>query len=136
MAKQLENYALGQWTKGSSEGQMLYNAINGEEIGTASSAGLDFGAMMDYARTVGGPVLRKMTFQERGLMLKKLALYLMDRNFTQFLGQQVRLVQILGLILKEELETYLPMHLYDVNSEINHFMLKEKRIKSLKTEHS
>lgn len=80
MAKQLENYALGQWTKGSSEGQMLYNAINGEEIGTASSAGLDFGAMMDYARTVGGPTLRKMTFQERGLMLKKLALYLMDRK--------------------------------------------------------
>ena len=61
MANQLENYALGQWTKGSSEGQMLYNAITGEEIATASSAGLDFGAMMDYARTVGGPKLRKMT---------------------------------------------------------------------------
>ena len=80
MANQLENYALGQWTKGSSEGQMLYNAITGDEIATASSAGLDFGAMMDYARTVGGPILRKMTFQERGLMLKKLALYLMERR--------------------------------------------------------
>ena len=80
MAKQLENYALGQWTKGSSDGQMLYNAINGDEIGTASSAGLDFGEMMDYARKVGGPTLRKMTFQERGLMLKKLALYLMDNK--------------------------------------------------------
>ena len=32
--------------------------------------------MMNYARTVGGPVLRKMTFQERGLMLKALALHL------------------------------------------------------------
>ena len=80
MANQLENYALGQWTKGSSEGQMLYNAITGDEIATASSAGLDFGAMMDYARTVGGPKLRKMTFQKRGLMLKKLALYLMERK--------------------------------------------------------
>ena len=39
MANQLENYALGQWTKGSSEGQMLYNAITGDEIATASSAG-------------------------------------------------------------------------------------------------
>jgi oxepin-CoA hydrolase/3-oxo-5,6-dehydrosuberyl-CoA semialdehyde dehydrogenase len=32
--------------------------------------------MMDYARKTGGPALRKMTFQERGLMLKKLALHL------------------------------------------------------------
>lgn len=80
MAKQLENYALGKWTKGSADGQMLYNAITGEEIATASSKGLDFGEMMDYARTVGGPTLRKMTFQERGLMLKRLALYLMERK--------------------------------------------------------
>ena len=26
--------------------------------------------MMDYARKTGGPTLRRMTFQERGLMLK------------------------------------------------------------------
>ena len=32
--------------------------------------------MMDYARRTGGPALRKMTFQERGLMLKALALHL------------------------------------------------------------
>ena len=32
--------------------------------------------MMDYARKQGGTALRKMTFQERGLMLKSLALHL------------------------------------------------------------
>ncbi|SVC25431.1 uncharacterized protein METZ01_LOCUS278285, partial [marine metagenome] len=32
--------------------------------------------MMTYARKEGGPALRKMTFQERGLMLKALALHL------------------------------------------------------------
>jgi len=80
MAKFVENYAMGQWTKGKSEGQMLYHAINGKEIAVASSEGLDFGEMMDYARTVGGPALRKMTFQERGLMLKRLALYLLERK--------------------------------------------------------
>ena len=41
-------------------------------MGRASSKGLDFSQMMDYARKTGGPALRKMTFQERGLMLKKL----------------------------------------------------------------
>ena len=71
-----ENYALGKWIKGDGEGIPLYNAINGEQIGTAGSKGLDFSDMMDYARKTGGPSLRRMTFQERGLMLKKLALHL------------------------------------------------------------
>ena len=71
-----ENYALGNWIKGDGEGTPLFNAITGEQIGTATSKGLDFSEMMNYARKVGGPALRKMTFQERGLMLKKLALHL------------------------------------------------------------
>jgi len=71
-----ENYALGNWTKGDGEGTPLYNAITAKEIGRASSKGLDFSEMMSYARKVGGSKLRKMTFQERGLMLKALALHL------------------------------------------------------------
>jgi oxepin-CoA hydrolase/3-oxo-5,6-dehydrosuberyl-CoA semialdehyde dehydrogenase len=74
--KNYENYALGSWTKGDGEGTPLYNAITAKEIGRASSKGLDFSEMMSYARTVGGSKLRKMTFQERGLMLKALALHL------------------------------------------------------------
>jgi len=70
------NYALGNWTKGEGKGAPLFNAITGEELGRASSKGLDFSDMMSYARKVGGPKLRKMTFQERGLMLKALALHL------------------------------------------------------------
>ena len=71
-----ENYALGNWIKGDGEETPLFNAITGDQIGTASSKGLDFSEMMDYARQVGGPKLRKMTFQQRGLMLKALALHL------------------------------------------------------------
>ncbi|WP_312762735.1 phenylacetic acid degradation bifunctional protein PaaZ [Epilithonimonas sp.] len=77
---QLENYALGRWIKGEGEGQALYNSINGELVATATSKGLDFGEMMDYARKVGGPAIRKLTFQERGLMLKKLAFHLMEKK--------------------------------------------------------
>ena len=40
------------------------------------SSGLDFSSMMEYARDIGSPALRKLTFQQRGLMLKKLALHL------------------------------------------------------------
>ena len=76
----LKNYALGSWQEGQGEGISLYNAITGEEIAKASSQGLDFAEMMNYARRVGGPALRKMTFQERGRMLKQLALHLMSKK--------------------------------------------------------
>ncbi len=76
----LQNYAQGKWTAGSDEGQTLFNAITGDAIATASSKGLDFAEMMNYARKVGGPALRKMTFQERGRMLKALALHLQSKK--------------------------------------------------------
>lgn len=77
---QLKNYAQGEWVRSANTGDALYNAITGEEIFTASSEGLDFGAMMQYARKVGGLALRKLTFHDRGRMLKALAMYLMERK--------------------------------------------------------
>ena len=73
--KKYENYALGNWVSGNGNETVLHNAITGAEIGTVSS-GLDFSSMMEYARDMGSPALRKLTFQQRGLMLKKLALHL------------------------------------------------------------
>ncbi len=77
---QLKNYSEGKWVAGTKTGETLHNAVTGAAIYTASSDGLDFGAMMQYARKVGGPALRKLTFQQRGLMLKALALHLMERK--------------------------------------------------------
>jgi oxepin-CoA hydrolase/3-oxo-5,6-dehydrosuberyl-CoA semialdehyde dehydrogenase len=77
---QLHNYACGQWVAGADKGTELFNAINGDLVATASSKGLDFGRMLDYARTVGGPKLRKMTFFERGMMLKALATHLLSKK--------------------------------------------------------
>ena len=77
---QLENYVLGQWIAGEDEGQVLFHAITGEPMASASSKGLDFGDILAYGRTKGGEVLRHMTFQERGRMLKALALHLMDKK--------------------------------------------------------
>ncbi|MEN9684955.1 MAG: phenylacetic acid degradation bifunctional protein PaaZ [Bacteroidota bacterium] len=74
----LENYIQGRWVKGDGEGQLLYNAVTGNPIGHTSTKGIDFAAMLDYARTMGNPALRKMSFHERGLMLKALALHLRE----------------------------------------------------------
>lgn len=78
--RKLENYAYGSWIKGEGEGQVLYNSITGEAIYEASSKGLDFEKMLEYARTVGGTALRKLTFHERGRMLRALAQHLLSKK--------------------------------------------------------
>ena len=76
----LGNYALGQWVEGSGTASDLVHAVSGEKIGEASSGGLDFRAMADYARRVGGPKLRALTFLQRAAMLKAMAKHLMERK--------------------------------------------------------
>lgn len=77
---QVKNYVLGQWVSGEGSEMNVYNALTGDKIGEVSSAGLDFNEILQYGRSIGGQKLRKMTFQERGRMLKALALYLMERK--------------------------------------------------------
>ncbi len=74
--KKLENYILGKWITGDGEGQPLLNAWNGDTVAYASTKGLNYGDILQYGRSVGGDKLSKMTFQERGLMLRALALHL------------------------------------------------------------
>ena len=72
----LENFITGKWITGDGDGQPLHNAVTGDTIAFASSKGLDFKNILEYGRKTGNPALRKMTFHERGNMLKALALHL------------------------------------------------------------
>ncbi len=76
--KNIQNYVMGEWVNGQGEELVATNAITGDAIGIVSSAGLDYEAILDYGRKKGGAALRKMTFQERGRMLKALALHLVS----------------------------------------------------------
>lgn len=76
----LENYINGHWVAGTGEGSPMFDAVTGETIGFSTTEGLDIPKVLEYGRTKGGEKLRKMTFQERGNMLKKLALYLTKRK--------------------------------------------------------
>jgi len=78
--RRLLSFARGEWVESGGSPTELFNAVTGERIGDASSAGLDFKGMVDFARSVGGPALRKMTFHERARMLKAMAQYLMGRK--------------------------------------------------------
>ncbi len=74
----VENYILGKWVRGEGEGQLLYNAVTGDPIAHASTKGIDFTQVVHYARNMGNTSLRKMSFHERGLMLRALALHLRE----------------------------------------------------------
>lgn len=65
---------------GDGDGQPLYDAVTSETIAAATTKGLDFAAMLDYGRKTGGPALRKMTFHERGRMLRAVALHLNEKK--------------------------------------------------------
>ncbi len=76
----LENYITGTWIIGDGDGQVLHDAVTGEEIAIATTKGLDFFSILDYGRRIGNPALRKMSFHERGRMLRALAIYLNEKK--------------------------------------------------------
>jgi oxepin-CoA hydrolase/3-oxo-5,6-dehydrosuberyl-CoA semialdehyde dehydrogenase len=75
-----QHYVQGNWTTGKEEGKPILDAVTGEAFTSVAIEGLDIPEILNYGRTKGGEKLRKMTFQERGNMLKKLALYLTKRK--------------------------------------------------------
>ncbi|MGQ0661687.1 phenylacetic acid degradation bifunctional protein PaaZ [Sphingosinicella sp.] len=76
----LLNYAADQWVAGDGGLAPVHSAVTGEVIAETGSGGLDFAAMLDHARRVGGPALRRMTFHERAHVLKALANAVMARK--------------------------------------------------------
>lgn len=76
----LESYINGNWVKGDDKNtRSMYDAITGEVIGLTSTEGLDITSALQFGRD-HGKALRDMTFQQRGNMIKKLALYLNKRK--------------------------------------------------------
>ena len=76
----LKSYAQGEWIEGTGKAADLVHAVTGEKIGEATSEGVDFKGMLEYARSVGNPAMRTLTFHERARMLKEMAKYLMGRK--------------------------------------------------------
>src|SRR5581483_5511399 len=71
--RQLQSYASGQWVAGSHDAVALRDATTGAVIASSSASGLDYRGMLEHARQVGGPNLRRLTFHERAGLIKELA---------------------------------------------------------------
>jgi oxepin-CoA hydrolase/3-oxo-5,6-dehydrosuberyl-CoA semialdehyde dehydrogenase len=77
MTQTLKNYARDRWFESTSGLVEIRSPIDDSVVALTSTEGLDFGALLDHARTVGGPNLRRMTFHERAHMIKGLATAIM-----------------------------------------------------------
>ena len=80
MTKLLRNYAADAWVAATGGTAELRSAVTGEVVAETGSQGLDFKAMLNHSRNVGGPALRAMTFHERARMIKSLAEAIMARK--------------------------------------------------------
>ena len=76
----LKSYVQGTWVEGTGTPVELFHAATGDKVAETTSQGVDFRAVLDYARTAGGPRLRSLTFHDRAWMLKALAQYLTDHK--------------------------------------------------------
>ena len=74
------SFAAGAWVPPAAGARPIESAITGAVIAEAGNDALDVEAMLEYARSVGGPALRKLTFHDRARMLKALALYLREHR--------------------------------------------------------
>ncbi len=80
MTMKLKSYVCGRWHEGAREGALLRDATTGAVVAQASTEGVDFRAVLDYARRVGGPALRELTFHQRAALVKQLAKFLTERK--------------------------------------------------------
>ena len=74
--QKISSFAAGEWVMPATGARTITSAITGEVIAEAGADTLDVQSMLDYARDVGGPALRAMTFHDRARMLKALAAHI------------------------------------------------------------
>lgn len=76
----LPSYVNGAWVTPAGEGSPVRDASTGEVVATVSTEGIDLGAALEYARTVGQESLGALTFHQRAVLLKQFAQVLTERK--------------------------------------------------------
>ena len=78
------SFAAGEWIAPDAGAREVESAITGRVIARAGQDRLDTQSILDHARRVGGPALRRLTFHDRARMLKALAQHLNEHKQTLY----------------------------------------------------
>ena len=70
---ELQSYLSGKWIRGTGKFAELVNPSTEAPVATASTEGVDFAAAYAFARDVGGPALRALSFAKRGEILRAMS---------------------------------------------------------------
>ena len=76
----VKSFVKGRWIAPDDNAREIEHAITGRIMGRAGTSALDTEAMLSYAKTVGGPALRALSFHDRARMVKALALSLNEHK--------------------------------------------------------
>lgn len=78
----LPSYIKGEWWRPETDAavQEVRDASTGDVVARVSSEGIDLAGALEYARTVGHDSLAPLTFHQRAIILKKMALALTERK--------------------------------------------------------
>lgn len=81
-AQLVPSFLAGQWVTPDNPSKVtdVHDASTGELVARVSAEGLNIAAAVDYARTTGRTGLQALTFHERAIKLKELALYLQEHR--------------------------------------------------------
>lgn len=82
MTRTLQSYVHDAWWSpaAGAAGTTVFDASTGDAVAIVSADGLDLGAVLEHARTVGQRSLSQLTFHQRAVLLKQLALALTERK--------------------------------------------------------
>ncbi|WP_127794569.1 phenylacetic acid degradation bifunctional protein PaaZ [Agromyces sp. LHK192] len=85
MTEILPSYVRGAWwapdaSDATASATEVRDASTGEVVARVSTEGLDLGAVLEYARTTGQASLGELTFHQRAVLLKQMALALTERK--------------------------------------------------------
>ncbi len=70
------SYVAGRWQDPAGDRTTLLDAATSDPVAEIGTAPIDMVPVVDHARSAGGPALRELTFHQRALILKQLALHL------------------------------------------------------------
>jgi oxepin-CoA hydrolase / 3-oxo-5,6-dehydrosuberyl-CoA semialdehyde dehydrogenase len=77
----VQHFLQNEWIPSdSNHQQIVHHAIHGTPYASVNTKAIDSSAVLEFARMEGNARLRKMTFQERGRMIKALALHLHSKK--------------------------------------------------------